>query len=180
MWYPKLREVSEDDNKKPTTLNEPEEVTMYYRPTETELHKWMTVKKSDVEKHEGDKTEGYGVFAERNFREGDLVSIYLGHYIESSTGSNVYSLQQKISETEKKIITTSGGFPGVRKMYLDAHMMNDYYWSINRPAAEDKEFKNNVQFAPELAVVARRKITKGEEIFVNYNIEGLTGLGVEK
>ena len=65
-------------------------------------------------------------------------------------------------------------------MYLGAHMMNDYYWPINMPEAEDKEFKNNVQFAPELAVVARRKITKGEEIFVNYNIEGLTGLGVEK
>ena len=176
VWYPKLREVLEDDNKKQRNSNKPEEVTIYYQPTETELHKWITVKKSTLQKQEGDNTEGYGVFSERNFSFGDHVAIYLGHYVESTTDSNLYSLQQTIAGTkEKKIITTGGGFPRVRKMYLGAHMMNDFYWPVNKPADEDKDHNNNVQFSSDLSVITLRKITAGEELFVSYNIEGTLG-----
>ena len=125
-------------------------------------------------------TEGYGVFAERHFSIGDSVSIYLGDYVESTTDSNLYSLQQTSPETkEKKIITTSGGFPRVRKMYLGAHMVNDFYWPVNMPADEDKDHNKNVQFSSDLLVITLRKISVGEELFVNYNIEGTLGLGLK-
>merc|ERR1711894_734957 len=91
-------------------LDKSEEVTMWYKPTECELHKWIKVAKSSLPKCENDVTEGYGVFAERNFKEGDYISIYLGKYVDEDTNS-IYSMQQNNGEKGSKIIATDSGFP---------------------------------------------------------------------
>ena len=55
-------------------------------------------------------------------------------------------------------------------MYLGAHMINDYYWP--NPMPENAKNENNVQFSSDISVIALRKISAGEELFVSYNISG--------
>ena len=68
VWFPKLREFSKSESMgkgQDENSDKSEEVTMWYKPTECELHKWIKVAKSSLPKCENDVTEGYGVFAER-------------------------------------------------------------------------------------------------------------------
>ena len=70
---------------------------------------------------------GYGLFAERDFSQGDIISIYLGEYIDPKDESD-YSMDYKVSPTETRRLSTLGGFPEQKKLYLGAHMMNDINW----------------------------------------------------
>ena len=77
-------------------------------------------------------------------------------------------MQQNNGEKCSKIIATDGGFPSVRKMFLGAHMVNNFYW-----AKPDKKETSayNATIYPNLAMVAKRDISAGDEIFVDYNFD---------
>ena len=76
-------------------------------------------------------------------------------------------MEQKILD-KKKVISTNCGFPLLRKMFLGAHMINDYCWPLDK---KDKEQKYNVAFNPDLGVVALRDISVGEELFADYHLD---------
>jgi len=148
---------------------EVKEITMWYRPCLSELHKWVTIKKSGLVENESDMTEGYGLFSERHFKEGDVVSIYLGEYVDS-TYHNEYCLDQIISETETKRISVYGGYPTNENLYLGAHMVNDINWG--KKGEDRDEDGYNIVFHQNLLLVATKDINPGDELFVNYNYEG--------
>ena len=125
VWFQVPKQLSSRDNEKSN------EITMWYRPCETELHKWATIKKSGLEEKESDVTEGYGLFSERHFKLGDIVSIYLGEYIDNNT-ENEYCLDHLIYENMKKRISTNGRYPKNKKLYIGAHMVNDINWGRTR------------------------------------------------
>ena len=139
---------------------------MWYHPTPTEYHKWITVKKSKLKPHRLDSTAGYGVFADRRFKENDYVGAYLGEYAKEGE-ENDYSLLQR--KTNKRILVQAG-FPKYKKMYLGAHMVNDHNWGKDVLQHDNKAY--NVVFHPNLAMVALKDIEVGEELYVNYNYSG--------
>ena len=90
---------------------------MWFKPSSTELHKWVTVVPSLL------PDAVYGLFTEMKFQVGDIVSIYLGKVLTEHTDSN-YKLECGIPKSKKKIqLDVEGGkFPDNKLMYLGAHM----------------------------------------------------------
>ena len=92
-WFPKPTHLTGEDPKETST--EKEETTLWYHPTATEYHRWLTVQKSSVSDNTEDTTEGYGLFAERKFYKADILSIYLGEYIAEGE-EDIYTLTQTL------------------------------------------------------------------------------------
>ena len=131
----------------------------------TEYHLWITIKKSGVPCNSDDKSEGYGLFAERKFYEGDIISIYLGEYVKD-VPINDYALDQILVGGEKRRLQVAGGFPAYKVMYLGAHMANDSNWELKKNINP-----YNVSFNPTLGLEVIAEIKKGDELFVDYNYD---------
>ena len=81
---------------------EEETTTMWYRPSPSEYHKWLTVKTSMLPPSSG-ISAGNGLFAKRYLYVRDIISIYLGRPISDDTDE--YAI-----DYNGKIFTTGGGF----------------------------------------------------------------------
>ena len=90
-WFPEPTHLTGDKKKE----RHYKESTLWYHPTETEYHKWLTVKKLQAPNSTQDTTKGYGLYAKRKFYTGDILSIYLGEYIEDRA-ENIYTLGQML------------------------------------------------------------------------------------
>ena len=155
VWGNMMMLTDKTDNKEKA-----ETITMWYHPSPSEYHKWLTVKKSLLLPRSG-RSAGNGSFAERDFKVDDVISIYLGRPI-SDGESEEYAI-----DYNKKRLTTGGGFPANRTMYLGAHMVNDYNWCV-ADTAKNKSFYN-VTFGTNLDVIVMKDIKAGEELYVDYN-----------
>ena len=144
------------------------ETAMWYKPSASEFHKWFTVKESVLPKKHYDSTEGYGLFAERHFYQGDVISLYLGKKVSSMFESD-YCMDY---QTAKGIvrIATAGGFPKSVKMYLGTHMINDINWNAKGETVRTDCY--NVSFQTNLGLMAIKDIKPGEELYVDYNYDG--------
>ena len=163
VWYPKSEETREGIEEKEE--DKEETTTMWFHPSATEYHAWFTVRPSSLPKNTFDLSAGYGVFAERNFQKDDTISVYLGQYVEGGI-ENAYCMYQR---STKKRVLVKDGFPRYRKMYLGAHMLNDYNWDKNGNDCDKTIY--NVEFHSNLSLVATRDIKAGEELFVFYNTD---------
>ena len=150
VWFPTPKELNRDENVKEGSL----ENTMWYKPSKTELHKWVTVKKSTM------KDGGYGLFAERNFKDGDLFSMYLGKIIDSNEQSE-YSMDYQVTTTKTVRLSTFGGYPAQKKLYLGAHMMNDVNWGKKEEDVDRNSGNYNARFNHNLSVEAICDIEAG-------------------
>ena len=176
VWFPMPKHFTgegkdvEVDHKKSTE----QETTMWYRPSANEFHRWFTIKKLSLEPRAGDTTAGYGLFADRNFAPGTIISMYLGHHINANEGDGVYNLTYPSREPKDRKatqnLTVHGGFPNCTKMYLGAHMMNNPNWCVHDDDRNNDVY--NVQFGINLDVMVVKNIDVGDELFVNYNYGG--------
>ena len=136
---------------------------MWFKSSGTEMHKWLTVKPSLL------KDAGYGLFAERKFKLGDNISIYLGNVLtETEDTESHYRLQCTIpgSKESMTLDLKEGGFPSSKLMYLGAHMINDPELTVDKDEKDENAF--NVKFAQDLKVVAEKEINIGDELLSNY------------
>ena len=161
VWFPMPKELNRDENVKDGSL----EMTMWYKPTETEFHKWVSVKKSNI------VDGGYGLFAERDFEPGDLLTIYLGEYIDPNKKSDYYSIDYEVSPKKIVRLSSLGGYPKQDKLYLGVHMMNDVNWGKKYEDVDRNSGDYNVRFNHDLSVEAIRVIEAGEELMVDYNYD---------
>ena len=135
---------------------------MWFKPSGTELHKQVTVKPSVLQ------DTGYGLFAERKFLVGDIVSIYLWNVLTKFRESQ-YKLEC-IIPVSKEFMTLDledGGFSSNKLMYLGAHMLNDLQLTTSKDVKDKDEF--NAKIAHNLALVAEKVINIGDELYANYN-----------
>ena len=79
---------------------------------------------------------------------------------------NAYCMYQR---STKKRVLVKDDFHRYRKMYLGAHMLNDYNWDKNENDCDKTIY--NVEFHSNLSLVATRDIKAGEELFVFYNTD---------
>ena len=170
VWFKTPTEFDGAKNNKKTGDDEAEDMCMWYKPIETEFHKWVSVKKSNLVANELDLSGGYGLFAERHFRAGNIISIYLGKYANPDYESD-YCMDQKISSTTTKRIYTDGGYPRNPILYLGAHMLNDFNWSKERTAADWDDSRYNVSFNADLGLTMIKDVEPGDELLVCYNYD---------
>ena len=163
VWFEKPRHFTGDPL--PTEENKPETTTMWFHPSLTEYHAWVTVKESGL------NDAGYGLFAERNFSKNDVITVYLGYHVDSDV-NNPYAIDYvpKGKSATGKRVSVDGGFPEYRQMYLGAHMTNDPNWSVAYDVRDESYY--NVEFAANLELVATKDIKAGEELYVDYNYKG--------
>ena len=133
---------------------------MWFKPSSTELHKLVTLKPSlslDV---------GYGLFAERKFQVGDIVSVYIGKVLTEHTDSN-YKLEWGIPKSKEKIQldVEDGGFPDNKLMYLGAHMVNDPQLTVHEDDKDPNRF--NVKISHDLALVVRKEVNIEDTFYTN-------------
>ena len=113
---------------------------------------------------------GLGLFAERAFRENQIISVYLGdkmrrYYKAPST----YALQLNYQHNIQ---------PNNNRLYLGAHFANDAKFLPEVPVASNKKKRrrighpvgNNCDFEG-VYIVARSQIIVGKEILLDYNYE---------
>ena len=120
---------------------------------------WLRVKKSTIE------GAGYGLFADRDFKKGDILGLYMG-------GKN--GLPNCAIETDWATITC---FPLTdaraqedrSKITMGMQMMNDSTLYLDGEAKVAGAEKINAVFYKDLFVQATKDIKKGEEIFVLCN-----------
>ena len=146
---------------------------MWYNCNGTEWHQWLTVKTSLID------DAGYGLFADRKFNVGDIVSVYLGSpssevikgKVHTAINESPYKIRIVLPETEEFMIldVVGGGFPTNKVMYLGAHMFSDPLLTV--PKDERDETVYNVKIAHDLTLVAEKVINIGDEIYGSYNFD---------
>jgi len=113
----------------------------------------LSVKKSTI------PDAGWGLFAEREFKVGQTITIYLGDRASyDKIPNNEYSIRNK----QNVLIHSRKNM-----LYLGCHLAND----IRYHKEEEKKgrTRNNNAFFHDFMLEACHKIVKGEEIFVGYN-----------
>ena len=169
-WYPPNVEIGSGSVPKPEK-KPPQTATMWYNCNGTEWHKWLTVKPSLI------PNAGYGLFAERKFQVGDILSVYLGstksEMIDGKYHKKIdpsdYKLEITLPESniDMQLDIVGGGFPDNKVMYLGAHMFNDPMFCIHDDDRDELQY--NVKIAHDLTIVAEKEIDIGDEIYGNYN-----------
>ena len=134
---------------------------------------WLTVKTSLI------KDAGYGLFADRKFEVGDIVSVYLGfassiviqEIVHTKFDDSEYKIQIPLPETNEMIVLNvdDGGFPQNKVMYLGAQMFNDPM--LNAPEGEIDENAFNVKIFHNLTLVSEKVINIGDEILGSYDFD---------
>ena len=169
-WYPPNVEIGSGSVPKPEK-KPPQTATMWYKCNGTEYHQWLTVKPSLL------PDAGYGLFADRKFEVGDILSVYLGspsieiinEIVHRKINESPYKLQITLPKSNEtmQLDVVGGGFPQNEVMYLGAHMSNDPMLTVPEGKRDDKSY--NVKIAPNLTLAAEKVIDIGEEIYGNYN-----------
>ena len=106
---------------------------------------WLTLKKSSV------PFSGLGVFAARSFKKDEYITTYFGTYCDSSE-SPTYVF--------KKI-------NGCSEIGCDKCLKEDYWFAHRIQHGSGKT--TNVKITDNYLLVATKKITFGDELFIDYN-----------
>ena len=106
---------------------------------------------------------GYGLFADKTFFPGDIISIYIGYKKIRDKHSSVYSMEY--SKTE--IIDTKVGIINESVLYLGCHFANDRSY---RGDIQDRRKKYNAKFV-DFKLQATSNMKKDKEILVDDNLQ---------
>ena len=138
-------------------LNEiPNHWKLQYRICDkSKFHNHLYVKES------GMKGAGYGVFADRYFVEGDIITVYLGKVVRNKRSKTTY----KYDFGELGAIDPGKGMMDGQCLYLGAHFINDI---CHKGVYKDTRKKYNATFS-EIYIVESNQIHRDTEIFVEYN-----------
>ena len=102
---------------------------------------------------------GFGMFAEKTFQDGDIISVYMGCLKELNLHQNKrFNLRL---DTQKMLSIPEPG----NKKFLGAHKANDKY---HKDSKTDERARNNALFEG-IFLKARTKILIGKEITVSYD-----------
>jgi hypothetical protein len=109
---------------------------------------------------------GFGVFAEMDFKKGDVLGLYCGKEILSPNRRN--------DKSHFTIVTRGGRTvePSRSKSFMMLHLANDPNCGV---CDGDSDFDNeapcyNIRIGNNMVVTAIKKIEKGEELFICYHI----------
>lgn len=127
------------------------QVERLVRDEETDMiHKvpWVTVRPSTI------VGAGLGAFADRNFKEGDILGYYVGAVEEREYGTGDYLMDI----SEELVVNGAKGGNWTRKINDGSRRANKTW----------KKSKVNAVFYHDLELRAHKNIRKGSEIFVYY------------
>ena len=112
----------------------------------------------------------YGLFAARNFRKGDIIGIYNGG--KALTGHPGHSIVWQHGIKHCYPFNNSRSMNENHCKTMGMQMINDPEWN---KVGEEKEsaFKVNVFVDKCLLVRAKIDIVKGDELFMNYQLNGI-------
>ena len=174
VWFEQPRHLTGNEAvNTPSATDTNKEISLWFNPSHSEYHKWVTVKESGVESTKPDEepTSGYGLFAARKFSNGDYISIYLGESCAADHISRyVMDYTARDGSGEMKRVDAVVGYPAKFKLYLGAHMANDCNWLVEGEGKRQDLY--NSTFIPNLGLVATSDIEDGDEILVDYNYDG--------
>jgi len=122
---------------------------------------WLQVKKSTIE------GAGLGLFASKDFKEGQLVGMCLG----GKTGLPAYSIAPGWAKAENihcYPFSHSDSMQERSTRTMGIQMINDPNHGLDDNAPPSPMW--NVEFRSDLFVVALKNIKKGDEIFADYRI----------
>lgn len=120
---------------------------------------WFCIKKSTI------TNAGFGLFAARNFAEGDRIGFYWGIPASRSIRKQSPYVLVKVDAV--------GGHSKPQQLRLGLHFMNDPAFGVKDGETKDELLKKvNVQFGVQYDAVTTRSIKEGEELFVDYNYKG--------
>jgi len=135
--------------------------TITKKVTELPIVAWLRVKKSTIE------AAGLGLFADRDFQEGQIVGMYLG----GKEGMENYSIAPGWPGGEIVHCFPLSHYKAMRDRStrtMGIQMINDPNHGLELNAQPSEMW--NVEFRSDLFVVALKKINKGDEIFADYRI----------
>lgn len=119
---------------------------------------WCRVDKSTI------VGAGYGLFAEKDFKEGDTIGYYWGEKV--STKKRKHASSYQFSDLD-----AIGGKE--HPLRLGMHFLNDPVFGIEDEKKRMEKLKAvNVYIGRDYAVTAKRDIAKGNELFADYNYNG--------
>ena len=124
---------------------------------EMEFRNHITVKVSTI------RNGGYGLYADRTFIPGDIISVYLGHKEDINTETSPYAMDYSSVET----IDAKTGVVDEGKLFLGCHLVND---KCLMDGKYDKRKHYNAKFV-DLLLVATSHIRKHTELLVDYNLK---------
>ena len=111
---------------------------------------WIEVKKSNLVK------AGWGLFASRDFKKDEIISVYLGADCRGKDDSDsdyLYRFQDRDGQ---------GGIGSGHPPWLGAHFVNDP--TLSKPPRP----RVNAMIGKDYRMIAKYRINKGYEIFIDY------------
>lgn len=109
-----------------------------------EERRWLVLKESSI------KNSGLGVFAVRTFKADEFVTCYLGIY------------EKSVTDLKYQFLKINGGRSIQREQFAED------YWFGHRIQHGSGE-KVNVTISEEYVIKTTKKVTVGEELFLDYN-----------
>ena len=142
-----------------STTKQAHEWRLMYRLKEgMEYHHHIKVGESNL--HQA----GYGLFADRTFHCGDLISVYIGDVVRTNQSHrSAYAIEFKgIGDIDAKFRISDGA-----KLFLGCHFVNDKSYEN---CITDNRKKYNSKFE-DLSLISTSILRKNTEILVDYNIQ---------
>ena len=146
-------------------------------------HEWFVVKRSTIE------GAGLGLFADRNFQNGECMGLFMGSIQPKTKAYSKFAITSPVLGT----IDPVKGFKGadVPRYYMGVHMVNDYgfnelkddtqhikkkrksgksqFTKKKRETPKSDKFENNALIDECCLLWAKRNIYSGEEICIGYS-----------
>lgn len=145
----------------PETLSADVSYRLYLRSesSKTLWVPWIEIKPSNIQ------GAGMGVFAMREFTKGQAIGWYYGKARNSSIPRDDNSAMYQMANIDAQ---GGIGFPG----RLGMHFLNDPTMNLQETRDINKAKKMwNVELESDYAVVAKRQIRIGDELYADYNRE---------
>lgn len=121
---------------------------------------WVSVKTSSI------PGAGHGVFADRDFAQGQVLAYYTGGVIDMAHRPNIENTYLFDLETENEEMVVDGNRCGNFTRFLNDGAIDEYYRPLS--AAKSRE---NVAFIETGAIYALCDIPEGDEIFISYGAD---------
>ncbi len=118
---------------------------------------WLHLRKSSI------PNSGFGVFAARSFRKNEFITCYLGDLTDDSEGSYVFKKINGLSLSTGNVDNYGNCWNCLGKPLL----VSDH-WFAHR-IQHGSGGKVNVKISERYVITSLRKITVGEELFMDYN-----------
>jgi len=117
-----------------------------------------TNENGEIEDEEVYRQSGLGLFAEKDFEEGEYIGLFMGDIKVAEEGGyeSPYAMKWVDEDGRDHVVDPKGSF--FNPVYFGAHLMND-------PRSRNKV---NVKIDANLRLIALKNIGKGDELFVSY------------